>query len=383
MSVRFRSTGGKVEACGSEADAALQPRAWTRRALMASLAWPLAAQNSAPAPEWRKYLDPATEFEVLLLTDPQFQSRFPSPPALAVDRRSRTLVYSSDRSGQQQPWVMDLTTGLSRQLGSHRSFVAETLTLSASGREAIFADGERLLAMPISSLKPRPLAALAAGSEWASPVAPSPDGTALFFSEKRASEWCVVRLDLAKGTRSEVASAGEPMLAPAPNPRRAMVLWRTAGGGLEVAAFDGTLRRRIEVPEGRVLEAHWSPDGQSILYLHDSGGDRPRCTIREQSLDSREDRLLAPTTQFGRFARNANGSVFLGASRSLASPYILILLRINRREFSLCEHKASDVAMVSPIFTPDSQKILFVSDRMGKPAIFLMNVEKLIEKTDT
>lgn len=334
-------------------------------------------------PEWRKFLDPATEFELLLLTDPSFESRFPAPPALAVDRRSRTLVYASDRSGQWQPWVMDLNTGQSRQLGSHARFVPGTLTLSSDGREAIFADGDRLLAAAVANGKPRTLTVLPPGSEWAGPVAPIPGAKALLYAEKRHGAWKIQRLETARGTRTEVASGAEPMLSPAPNPRRAMVLWRTESGGLEVAAIDGSLRRRLEIPPGRALEAHWSPDGQAVLYLHESPGERPRCTIREQGLDSRQDRLVAQTSQFGRFARNANGSVFLGASRSQASPYILLLLRINRREFPLCEHKASDVAMVASVFTPDSQKILFVSDRLGKPAIFLMNVEKLIEKTDS
>jgi len=39
--------------------------------------------------------------------------------------------------------------------------------------------------------------------------------------------------------------------------------------------------------------------------------------------------------------------------------------------------------MTRPVFTPDSQRILFVSDRLGKPAIFMLNVEKLIEKTES
>jgi oligogalacturonide lyase len=205
----------------------------------------------------------------------------------------------------------------------------------------------------------------------------------LLYVEKREGRWHVMRLPLPRGVPAEVSESAEPVLEAAPNPRRAMVLWRTTGGALEVAALDGSLRRRLETPPGRVLEAHWSPDGQGVGYLHEPEGPNARTAIREQALDSREDRLVAPTSQFGRFVRNANGSVFLGASRSLASPLVLVLLRINRREFSLCEHRASDVNLVTPVFTPDSQKILFVSDRMGKPAIFMMNVEKLIEKTDT
>jgi len=340
--------------------------------------------QGAPVPrEWRKYLDPVTEFEVLLLTEPQFESIFPSPPAIPVDRRSRLLVYASTRSGQWQPWVMDLSDGTSRQLGTHADFLPSTLTLSSTGREAVFAEGDRLKAVQLAGLRQRDVATLNSGAEWFGPVAPSPDGTALFYVEKASGIWRVQRLAWPRGVPVPVLESGEPVLALTPNPRRAMLLWRTGAGAIETSAQDGTLRRRLETPPGRVLEAAWSADGQAVLYLHESAEERPRCTLREQMLDSREDRLVAPTSQFGRFSRNANGSVFVGASRSVASPLILILLRINRRELPLCEHKASDPEMTRPVFTPDSQRILFVSDRLGKPAIFMLNVEKLIEKTES
>jgi oligogalacturonide lyase len=61
---------------------------------------------------------------------------------------------------------------------------------------------------------------------------------------------------------------------------------------------------------------------------------------------------------------------------------VLILLRITRRELTLCEHKASQPELTSPIFSPDSQKIYFQSDREGKPAIYCVHVEKLVEKTE-
>lgn len=342
-----------------------------------------ALATGAQADEWRRYLDPVTEFEVFLLTDPQFESFYPSPPALAVDRRSRLLVFASFRNGIWQPWSMDLGARTSRQLGSWPGLQPRTLTLSAAGREVFFADETHLRALTLNNLRARELAAISPGAGVAGPLAPSPDGTALYFTEKGPEGWRLRRLPLGKGALATVLESAEPILSPAPNPRRAMLLWRTPKGTLQVAAQDGTLRRQLETPPGRVLEAAWSPDGQAVLYLHEPEGPNPRIAIREQSLDGREDRLVVPTTQFGRFSPNANASVFLGASRSMASPLILLLLRINRRELPLCEHKASDPAMTSPIFTPDSQRILFVSDRLGKPAIFLVNVEKLIEKTST
>lgn len=355
----------------------------SRRAILAAvLTAAVHAQPSAP-PEWRKFLDPATEFEVFLLTDPSFDSFFPSPPALAVDRRSRLLVYASRRSGTWQPWSMDLAVGVSRPLGTFSGFLPHSLTLAPSGREAFLVDGGAIRAVALSSGRPRELAAVTPGAQLAGPLVPAPDGSALLYVEQAAGLWQLRRLALPKGAPVTVAESAGPILAPALNPRRAMLLWRTGDGAVELASPEGALRRRLETPPGRVLEAVWSPDGQAVLYLHESEAAPPRITIREQALDSREERFVAPTTQFGRFARNANASVFVGASRSAAAPYILILLRINRRELPLCEHRASDVAMTHPVFTPDSQRILFVSDRMGRPAIFMVNVEKLIEKTDT
>jgi oligogalacturonide lyase len=72
----------------------------------------------------------------------------------------------------------------------------------------------------------------------------------------------------------------------------------------------------------------------------------------------------------------------VGASRNAASPTILILLRGTRRELTLCEHKASHPETVAPVFAPDSQRIYFQSDRDGKPAIYCVHVEKLVEKTE-
>lgn len=83
------------------------------------------------------------------------------------------------------------------------------------------------------------------------------------------------------------------------------------------------------------------------------------------------------------FGRNADASVFVGASQSKAGPYVLLLLRISRREMALCEHRCSNPAAVHPIFSPSSQRIYFQSDRNGKMAIYTMAVERLVEKTDT
>ena len=62
---------------------------------------------------------------------------------------------------------------------------------------------------------------------------------------------------------------------------------------------------------------------------------------------------------------------------------LLWLLRVTRREMTFSEHKASNPALVAPRFSPDSQRVYFQTDRHGKPAIYSMHVEKLVEKTES
>ena len=92
---------------------------------------------------------------------------------------------------------------------------------------------------------------------------------------------------------------------------------------------------------------------------------------------------MGNTSQFVAFGGNGDSSVFVGASGSKASPYVLLLVRSVKRELTLCEHRASDPALVNPMFSPNSQRIFFQSDRDGKMAIYAMVVEKLVAETET
>ena len=54
---------------------------------------------------------------------------------------------------------------------------------------------------------------------------------------------------------------------------------------------------------------------------------------------------------------------------------------MTRRELTLCEHHSSDPFTVTPIFSPDSQRVFFQSDRDGKPALYRVQVERFVEET--
>ncbi len=213
------------------------------------------------------------------------------------------------------------------------------------------------------------------------------DGLYVALMEKRltkkGSAYRLRLIRMADGTATTLAERRiTEMRDPIVRPRRASVLY-SREGGLWLANYDGQQNYRLRLAEGETGPANWSPDGRSVLYLNYPADRRRLHNIREFIPDTNEDAALADTTQFVAFERNSDASVFVGASGSKASPHVLLLVRAVKRELTLCEHRASDPRMVSPIFSPNSQNVFFVSDQHGKPAIYSMAVEKFVSETDS
>jgi oligogalacturonide lyase len=164
-------------------------------------------------------------------------------------------------------------------------------------------------------------------------------------------------------------------------PRRSQLLYRSQNR-FTMMNFDGSGGRDLRIAPGRMGEAAWIPSGRTFVYLHVPENAKELITLREYAPDDNSDKLIARTSQFESVAPNLDASVFVGASRSKASAYVLLLVRAVRRELALCEHRASDPSMVSPLFSPDSQSVFFVSDRHGKPALYRVHVERFVEETD-
>ncbi len=192
-------------------------------------------------------------------------------------------------------------------------------------------------------------------------------------------------VNMAKGGAVKLAECDEEIHDAIPRPRRASILYRRANGpnaGVWLTNYDGQQDYRLRLAEGEIGPAQWSPDGRTVLYLNYPSERGKLHTLREFTPDTKEDKLLAPTSQFVSFASNADASVFVGASGSKASPHVLLLVRAVKRELTLAEHRATDPKLAAPVFSPNSQRIYFGSDQHGKRAIYTMSVEKLVEETE-
>ena len=350
---------------------------------IAALAGHAKADKTKPVPSaFFRYSDPSTEFPVLRLTDPEFTSLLPAHYARAVSRKGGFMVYASDMTGRMEAYRMEWKTGLSHQLTEQEGLDPVSLTLSSDEHSFCCIAAGKLLSINLGNGKIREVYRIPDGFEAGLGVSLAEDGLYTALIERKAATHRLRLIRMADGLATTLAESGSEMRDPIARPRRASVLY-SREGGLWLANYDAQQNYRLRLAQGETGPANWSPDGRTVLYLNYPADPRRLHNIREFVPDTNEDASIADTTQFVGFERNADASVFVGASGSKASPHVLLLVRAVKRELILCEHKASDARMVSPIFSPNSQSIFFGSDRHGKPAIYSMAVEKLVSVTDS
>jgi oligogalacturonide lyase len=343
--------------------------------------WAVSKGGTFSSPPYR-YADPTTEFQVERLTDPSYSSWLPAFYNRALARNNSSLLFCADRSGSPQAFQLNLKNGETRQLTDTQELDASSLTLTPDNRSFCYFAGRSLCTSALGTLHDRELYSIPEGWERCEGLSVGPDGTHASFAERHADGSRLRMVTLAQGVAHTVIEVPFAMSDPLPRPMRAQILFRQGGQGLWMVNADGSQKRQLKLAAGRVGPANWSPDGKTVLYLNFPDDTTQLNAIREYTPDAGTDKLVAKTSQFVHFGYNRDTSVFVGASRNKSSPTVLILLRVTRRELTLCEHKSSQPDTVAPIFSPDSQRIYFQSDRDGKPAIFGIHVERLVEKIE-
>lgn len=341
----------------------------------------MAAAGRLAPPEWKRYPDPATELEVVRLTDPSFVSGMTAPHLRQFTRHGEAILYWSERyaadsPGARQAFLLDLKQGESRQLTQAPMLDPSSLALSADDSSFVYFDGRSLFESALHNVKPIEIHQVPEVAQR-SGLTMTADGAVIFSERQNGKSRILSVLRRQSRTVAELPDEIDELMA---RPHRPQMLYRAAGQ-YWLMNTDGSGRRALKMAAGRVASAIWTPSGRTLVYLHIPDDPKELVTLREYAPEEGTDRLVARTSQFISMSPNGDASVFTGASRSRATEYVLILVRAVRRELTLCEHRASDPAMVKPRFTPDSQNILFVSDRHGKPALYHVHVARFVEET--
>lgn len=359
---------------------------WSRRAFLAAAASSLGAEvdpRKIYPSERVRYADPATEFVVFRQTNPAHRSLLTAPYNRGFSHRSTFLLYSSDRDGSLQAYRMDLKSGESRQLTDAQALDPYSLTLLAGDRAFCYFDGASLMVTPSNGGRSREIYRVPAEWQRCEGFSATTDGVRGILGEQRDGKSRLQTVMLgATGRVTTLAEVPFVLSHPVGRPKRAQVLYREGSSGLWLVDLTGQRNRKLRTAAGDIGPSVWAPDGRTLLYIRFPHETDQLNTIQEHTPDENEDKLVAKTSQFVQFGVNRDASVFVGASRNLGGPYVLLLVRAARREMTVCEHRATSPSVVDPVFTPDSQNIFFQTDRDGKMAIYSMDVEKLVEKTE-
>lgn len=323
-----------------------------------------------------RYADPSTEFPVERLTDPKYASYWPHPYARAIAKKGAFFLYSSDRGEGLQAFRYELRSGESKQLTEAKQLHPETLNILPDDRGFSYVDGRSVYVASFSGLREREVYRVPDGWDVGDGFTVSGDGIYAVLAEKQEAKSRLRLIGVAKGNVTTLVEHDGILAHPQTRPRRASVLYHR-DDQLCLINYDGQNNIELAKITQSPGAALWSPDGRTVQYLD-------RITdMREITPDTRQDKRIGPTSQFGNMSRNADGTVFVAASRSKAQPYVLLMVRTVKRELAICEHRASEPAKVAPVFSPTSQRIYFQSDRDGKPAIYSVVVDKFIEKTES
>jgi oligogalacturonide lyase len=352
----------------------------TRRAMFAVLPGGLLTASNVPVRERRplpqvgeffRFFDPATETLVVRLTNPATRSLLPAASNRFVSSKRRFLIFSSDRTGKPTPFQLDLRTGRLRQLAQTSELVPHSLCMEASERFLYFIDRGELKEVALASLKIRTLADEVSA-----------------FTGKSASEFIVVRHgrleqlgNAASMLADKVGFSFDPLIRPGGKGCFFVRDVSTEEREFWYTPLPSEGVKPVLLVKGRISNPIWSPDGRSLLFLREVQATVLLSELHEVVPETGDEQRVAPTSQFAAFAPNGDASVFVGASRSKAQPNVVLLLRAVKRELTLCEHRASRPASVSPVFSPDSRRVYFQSDHEGKSALYSVNVELLVEPT--
>ncbi len=357
----------------------------TRRDLMSALAAfpfpPEAGKGRWHASDRKRMADPATDFPLLRLTDPAYSSRLPASQLRSVSRSGAFLLFSCDRGGSLQVYRLEQADGRQQQLTQAGELDTATPALMPDDRSFCYWNGRSLQQVTLKNLREKEVYRMPEGWRRGDSFSLARDGSYAAWVEASGPQRRLRLVRVSSGKALTLVEGAQPLGDPVLRSRREGVLYREGSESLNLIGLDGRGRRRLPLPAGRVGQYAWAPDGKSLFYLHRPTGETAASVLREHRLDSGADQAIAGTSAFVTFSVNGDASVFVGASSSLAAPYILLLVRAGRRELALCEHRASQPAQTSLGFAPDSQRVYFQTDREGRWAIYCVPVDRLVERT--
>ena len=269
-------------------------RFWTRRSLLASFAasgFSVERGKGASfgAPNCQRFADPATELEVLRLTNPAYSSHMPAYYGRALSHKGQFLLCWSDRTGSPQAFRINLKSGEWLQLTGAEALDGSSLTLMPDERSFCHFDGPALKRVDFSRLREREIYRVPDG--WQRCPGMSVKRIQDYygmFAERQGDTSRLRLVGMAKGTAATVTEAPFAISDPVGRPRRTQVLYRQPSGALWLVNFDRTTEPQAEggIRRSRpgALGSRWTDDSLFTLSRREgSAQHHPGAHTRRKS----------------------------------------------------------------------------------------------------
>jgi oligogalacturonide lyase len=367
-----------------------------------------------------KFADPLTERQIFRLTDPAALHHLPHYHHQILSRNNEFLLVASEISGERQIYELRVDDGRMTQLTEGPGIHPYSATFGPRHRWFYVLQGDTLKQIGVRNRKERRIYSAPSGWRLTGHLGAEEEGRYVVLVEMRAGDEvggfeqqfekrprCRLRVVESRTGKNWVAIETDDWLAyPQLHPRGGTILyahegpWHKVDGRLRLVGLNGENPRSLRPREAAEGAGHefWGVGEEDTTYVYyvfypDETGRG--ATVRRIQEPGGKEEVVSRCTSFGWVQGNHDSSVLVGASRSLAGPNVYLLFTHLQREFTLCEHASSGKpypiagangedrasSWPEPIFSHDSRWIYFTSDKEGKPAIYRMNVEDLVERT--
>jgi oligogalacturonide lyase len=371
-----------------------------------------------------KYRDPDTGREVWRLTSPQVLSTHPYFYFNCIAKDNSFAVFGSDLSGSRQFYRIDLKSGELTQLTDVPKAVVYQACLSLDDKTLIFATADTVQKLDMDTLECEVLYELGE-AWWANKTfGVTPDCTHVvqvqlfrehYVSRAKAqsdlaAQWAkkprcrLVIIDVASKTSKIVYDerlwVAHPQLRPVYKDK---LMYCHEGPGYLIDSriwlmdTDGSniLCPRPHGPNESFTHEFWFADGSALGYvahIRDEAHHIRSTTLRKIDIDTMQETVIGPCTFYSHCVTNTPATLIVGDGRDPEKPYIFLTDLRTGKETPICRHDSkwgvyfdpgigeyiNQDAHPHPQFSQDSTKIIFNSDRDGKPCIFMTDISDLL-----
>ena len=395
----------------------------SRRAFLMTASVASAARGTRVSSPRKAFTDGLTGREVERLTQPTVLHHLPAPNLRCIARNGSFVVVAAEHGGSRQFHRLDIRRERLTQITEGLPVHPYAAHLRANDRGLYYLQGSRLVLSDLGGRGPRVLYEcpdgwtltgdldLSLGERYAALVEmrredlrQTPDEQ---FEVRPRCRIVVVecKTRAGRGTSQIVLEDRRWLSSPCFRPLRSQLLykregpWQRVRRRLQIVSLDGTERRTLRTSKGseRTCAAYWSADGALLRFTLFPDGSKWTSSIRSLQPETGSETVHAPCSAYDWMAENSDASTILGASRRPAGPNIYVLFPNMAREITLCEHRSTlrpypvagadqidtRAACPAPSITRDSSWVYFVSDWEGKPALYRMAIDDLVEETNT